>query len=302
MLRGVGHRLSTDEYALFVNLAASHDDLHRVTQHMAMWRDLTETEQRKLLSLLGRIPLAGTKVSRLARIGRDLAYQLRFHTYPDYVRRDDEGISSVSPSAIDQALDHWEKNLKVPAFESSEQWFAYYGDPTQRPSWFTYLSYQLQATQTKEEAERIVDAHRPQVEDLSEPEKREVRRRQVEKGIETFYADNLDQLEDGLVLVPKGRQYCTVIGPMDLLCRSEQGDYVVVEIKAGEADDATFGQILRYMGWVHRNLATRDEQVRGTILAGEFTDRARYSRIGLLRDDHKEFLKFRRHGLDLETI
>lgn len=86
---------------------------------------------------------------------------------------------------------------------------------------------------------------------------------------------------------------------MDLLCKDSRGQYVVVEVKAGEAEDSVFGQILRYIGWVHTNLKGGRNNVRGIILAGQFSEKARYSRIGLLRDDSKAFVKFKEHGFAL---
>ena len=63
----------------------------------------------------------------------------------------------------------------------------------------------------------------------------------VEKGIETFYADQLGMLEDGLTLAhvdgQGGRQFSTPIGRIDFLCKDASNHYVVVEIKAYEARD-----------------------------------------------------------------
>lgn len=74
---------------------------------------------------------------------------------------------------------------------------------------------------------------------------------------------------------------------------------MVVEVKADEATDSVFGQVLRYIGWVHRNLKGGENNVRGIILASKFPDKARYSRIGLLKEDYRSFLRFKEHGLDV---
>ena len=136
---------------------------------------------------------------------------------------------------------------------------------------------------------------------LTKEEAEVVERKQIEKDIETFYVTNLGQLEKGLKLVDSGRQYSTPIGRIDLLCLSELGEYVVVEIKAQEARDSVFGQILRYIGWVHRNIPDAAGNVRGIILAGLFPESARYSRIGLLKGNYKQFIQFKRHGLDIQN-
>jgi len=188
--------------------------------------------------------------------------------------------------------------LKVPTFETKEDWFAYMGDPTQQPSWFTYLSLAVEQADTKEEADEIVEQHEGQ---LTPEETQRIQRKQIEKGIESFYIENLLLLGEGLQLVPDGRQYSTPIGRIDLLCQSQDGQYVIVEIKADDADDCVFGQILRYIGWVHRNIEHAENNVRGIILAGKFPETARYSRIGLLKDDYKEFLEFKKHGFHIQA-
>ncbi len=85
-----------------------------------------------------------------------------------------------------------------------------------------------------------------------------------------------------------------------MLCLSEGGEYVVVEIKAEEARDSVFGQILRYIGWVHRNIPEAKDNVRGIILASQFPESARYSRIGLLKSDYQRFIKFKEYKLNVQ--
>lgn len=294
--------MNSEELELFVNLAQSHEDLERVVRYIKAWRDLSDNERALLIEKTKKIPFRGTKVQRYARIHKNASYQRGFHTYCNYLRQDGGAIVCASEEATNQAVAEWLQSLKVVTFESKEEWFAYYGDPEERPSWFTFLSHAVEEASTISDADKVLEEHAGQFEELSDHQKEQVKRQQIEKHIETFYVQNLDEVEKGLRLVPDGRQYATVIGKMDLLCQSPDEQYVVVEIKADEADDATFGQILRYIGWIHRNLKAGANNVRGIIVAAEFPERARYSRIGLLRDDYRQFLQFKRHGLNLETI
>lgn len=96
----------------------------------------------------------------------------------------------------------------------------------------------------------------------------------IEKELEDFLADHLDQIEPELKPYEgKGRQFDTgVVGRLDLLARAKNGDVVVIELKAGEADDHACGQIMGYVGWVRENLAS-GHKVRGIIVANDFTDR-----------------------------
>ncbi len=67
-----------------------------------------------------------------------------------------------------------------------------------------------------------------------------------------------------------GKQYYTKeVGYIDILAKDSKGNFVVVELKVGRKNDEVVGQILRYMGWVRKNLAGGKENVRGLIIVGE---------------------------------
>ena len=67
-----------------------------------------------------------------------------------------------------------------------------------------------------------------------------------------------------------GQQFPTDTGPIDILAVSKSGDeLLVVELKRGRASDAVVGQIQRYMGYVHDELAEEHQKVRGVIIALE---------------------------------
>lgn len=65
-----------------------------------------------------------------------------------------------------------------------------------------------------------------------------------------------------------GRQYRTETGPLDILALSNDGkEFLVVELKRDRASDQVVGQILRYMGWVKKNLCSSEQKVNGCIVA-----------------------------------
>lgn len=67
-----------------------------------------------------------------------------------------------------------------------------------------------------------------------------------------------------------GRQYPTDTGPIDILAISRTGnELLIVELKRGRASDVVVGQIQRYMGYVHEELAEPGQTVRGVIIALE---------------------------------
>jgi hypothetical protein len=99
----------------------------------------------------------------------------------------------------------------------------------------------------------------------------------IERDLEESITQNLSMLEPGLTLYRDGdvdgRQLDTeVVGIIDLLALDKNGDFVVIELKAGRAADGVCGQILGYISWVRKELGG-GKKVRGVIVASEFSER-----------------------------
>ena len=96
----------------------------------------------------------------------------------------------------------------------------------------------------------------------------------MEKDLRLFVSMNLALIEPGLVLHDNGVEFQTDVGRIDLLALDNSSDLVVLELKAGRANDATLGQILGYMGALGEasNSGTR---IRGIIVASDFDSRIR---------------------------
>jgi hypothetical protein len=74
--------------------------------------------------------------------------------------------------------------------------------------------------------------------------------------------------EDGEII---GEEYQTKeVGNIDILAKDKKKkEWVVIELKKGQSNDAVVGQTLRYMGWVERNLVKKGESVKGIIIVKE---------------------------------
>lgn len=105
----------------------------------------------------------------------------------------------------------------------------------------------------------------------------------LEKHLEDFLVENWKQTdlgkhydifeEDGELV---GKQYSTDTGIIDILAISkDKKTLLVVELKKGRASDVVVGQIQRYMGYVKEELAEKNQQVKGVIIAFEDDSRMR---------------------------
>jgi len=128
---------------------------------------------------------------------------------------------------------------------------------------------------------------------------------EFEADLEGHLANNLGDIEEGLKLYVSpngvsGRQFSTDVGRIDLLTLDKNGDFVVIELKVGQAIDRASAQLLRYMGWVKRHLAGK-RKVRGIIVCMNATDGLKYATLTLENVNIKEYeVHFSFNDADLE--
>ena len=95
----------------------------------------------------------------------------------------------------------------------------------------------------------------------------------LEEHLQDFLIKNLATIKNHkLKLYEKGgrlgKEYPTEVGPIDILTIDEHGNFYVFETKLSKGIDKALGQILRYMGWVKKNLSN-DKEVFGIIVANK---------------------------------
>lgn len=102
----------------------------------------------------------------------------------------------------------------------------------------------------------------------------------LERDLEEYIIRDLNQIETDLELYSKegvtGRQFNTEVGRIDILAVDKNGDFVVIELKAGTASNSVIGQILGYISWVRQNIS-QGRNVRGIIIADDFDKRVKYA-------------------------
>lgn len=98
----------------------------------------------------------------------------------------------------------------------------------------------------------------------------------LEKHLQDFLWDNWDKVERlkdwKLYTTPDnpdaGYEYPCRVGLIDILAKHRSEDrWLVVELKRNQSDDATVGQVLRYMGAVREELAKPHDEVEGLIIS-----------------------------------
>ena len=92
-----------------------------------------------------------------------------------------------------------------------------------------------------------------------------------ETDLQNALRDNINQLEEGLVIIDDGRERQVASGRIDILARDKDGKIVVIELKRDKSPKGTIEQIMGYMGDICAEENVTD--VRGIIVASEFTQR-----------------------------
>ncbi|GEM_PF-1554852 len=297
-----GYMVTDDEFRLFINIISNKTDIGNVLKRIKIWRKLSDKEKSTLIKCVEKIPsikaedIFGYSVSAVPKyktIYQNYSYQKSFilFLFGDLITNNDGKYQTPRKDLLDKIGGKYIDKYTPFVFKSINDWFNFYGDYSRRPTSFELFKYQIE-TAVPSEAKKISKDSVELLKTLSKEEQKEIEDLIYEKEIEDIYSRKPSLIESGLTMVENGRQYSTLIGRIDMLCKDGTGHYVVVEIKRGNAEDKVIGQMLRYIGWVHQNL-DGSGKTRGVILAESFSDKIKHARIGLLKENSKSFIKFR---------
>jgi RecB family endonuclease NucS len=110
----------------------------------------------------------------------------------------------------------------------------------------------------------------------------------LERDLQSALRNNIEPLETGLKVTDGGKEQKVASGFIDITAQDQQGQIVIIELKAGTADRETIGQILGYMG----DLSHAGKRVRGIIVARDFA-LAAVSALGALTNLELKEYSFR---------
>lgn len=254
--------ITDDEYNLFVSRAQKHDDIDLVLEFIEHWRSLTDEDQLKILdeARVSSNKLTGRRTNLVNTINLNRSYALSFLTFCSYLERTEGSNIAVKLKAsgkyeAEKIVRQFQSNTVFIEYRNAKDWFAYYGDPNRLPTRDEAIDYYVDTSQT----DKLVGV---------EGSGFSVDAQISEKILEDFLEKNLTTLEKDLSLV--GRQYPTITGPIDLLCKDKNNDFVVVELKKGRTSDKVVGQILRYIAFIEDSMIEHENQkVRGIIVGRE---------------------------------
>jgi hypothetical protein len=271
-LLACGLVLSREEFILFVSRSRTHDDIDYVVDHISAWRELNEEAQDKIIQKLYSISLdeKDEDKSMINRVSLNSSYCLAFHGSASYMRRNTKvkdreyalSITRVASRALSSRLEQFHRETVFIEYESPKDWIAAYGDLENRSTRSEAVDYYADRSNVEKAVEAFQMLPAEAREGFTEEQYREVQIQ--EKHLEDMLEHNIGRLGGGLTLVQSGRQYETLVGPIDLLAVDQEG-YVVIELKKGRTADKVFGQLCRYMGYVKREVA-EGKPVRGIIV------------------------------------
>jgi restriction system protein len=138
---------------------------------------------------------------------------------------------------------------------------------------------------SEEQFRRLVEGSEPPPEpDVDSPVLEDPTAFVLEKYVEGFIVSNFDTIFNGQLKIYEdtegndGQQYNTDIGSIDILAvEPRSNSFVVIELKKGRPSDQVVGQVLRYMGWVKKNLCTNGQAVKGLVICRDHDPKLTYA-------------------------
>ena len=301
------HEITKEEFAFFVTKAVTMEDIERCLDWIKRFRLLSDNQKKDILRRLGRPQRGRSRPlirESLETASKNISFLTLSGPWGRESMRSSEGIVLKDIKKARSILAE-DGKLQFVDFESKEAWFCQYGDISRKFDIEAAIDYYARigkVDQAKRLTKKAPDVDRAEA---------ILQERLKEKYIEDFYRDHLGLIESGLKLYTKrgrtGQQFETPdAGIIDLLTLTPSNVFVVIEFKREKTSDETVGQVLRYMGWVRRNLSP-GKIVRAYIVALDFDKRINFSLHGMQHPlipnpKGKNLIQLYKHGFDVSRM
>jgi hypothetical protein len=123
-------------------------------------------------------------------------------------------------------------------------------------------------------------------------------RAEKEIEIQRYFEANIQAIEEGLHLVEKDDVLPQNAGEPDLICKDRDGNYVVIELKAGKAGYNALGQVISYKSAIKERT---NRKVRGILIAHDFDPKISFAPI-LKDSDGVSLVEFKKYNLKVELV
>ncbi len=105
----------------------------------------------------------------------------------------------------------------------------------------------------------------------------ETSRLSLEADLQESLRQNLSQLNPDLTVADDGSERSVATGRIDILARDSSGDYWVIELKAGTANEGAIAQLMAYMNALAEEEEIDIGNIRGLLVAQDFNNKVRHS-------------------------
>jgi hypothetical protein len=118
-----------------------------------------------------------------------------------------------------------------------------------------------------------------------------------EQDLHKYFRKHPEKIEDGLKIIEEPNEVLPEgAGIPDLVCIDKEGNYVVVEFKAGESGYAALGQLTSYKGAVRKKTG---KKVRGVLIAHDWDSKITFA-TEIVDSDGVRLVEFKKYQLSFD--
>jgi len=285
------------EYVLFITKTKSHEinEIDKIVNLITKFRKLEKDHQKKYIDSIEKLDIKyfpERERTNYARLSDSSSKEIGAYSFGSLISKNNEHkIKLLDIEKAKREIDMFQKSPQFIEFNTKYDWIRHLGS-LNGLTINEIVDLYVNSGKTKEEIkENLKDT------DLKIEEK--IKERFLEKQIEDYYVKNLSEIDPNLEIVNKpeyGRQFSTHIGIIDLLCvHKSSKEYYVIEFKRSQVSDDTFGQVLRYMGWIYLNMTKAKKTVNAIIVGNEFSDKFHYTFMGVQSNHIYQIIRTFKH-------